>query len=482
MEEAKLDRMEDLLLAIDVGTTAIKFIVFNEEKTIYTESARIKTCKEGDKSTQNPIDILASIKRNISEITTLYSDIHTISFSTAMHTLIPESPEKESNTMFLWSDNRAADTISEFKRNSQRTFLFYGKTGTPIHGMSPFAKLVYFKERRNDWFNNVSRWHDMKSFLMSYFVDTFVTDFSIASATGLFNSIDFKWDEEILAFLQLSSSKLPRLVHPKTVFNISEKVALELGMKRNTKIMIGSSDGCLASLASAQQNSAAESLTLGTSGSIRQLSTTRYLGPEMESFCYYVDDDQWVVGGPTNNGGIALEWLSNLFYEDKSKIFDHLHHLHKASDLFFFPYIQGERAPIWNEKQTGSFKGLSITHGRPEIIQSVLEGIIFNLRHILSLLPATYDENPLVLNGGAVKNKEIAQMIASILNRECLVSDSTEPTQGLFYWWKNGKRVEKESTPIDIYVPIESEQDYYNEKFGRFIEILKNEMRVVELN
>lgn len=476
------DSMKNLLLAIDVGTTSIKFIIFNEEKAIYTKSARIETCKEVDKSTQNPIDILSSIKRNIKEITALYSDINTISFSTAMHTLIPVSPKTESNTMFLWSDNRAANTILEFKRNSQRTFLFYGKTGTPIHGMSPFAKLLHFKEKHNDWFNNVSRWHDMKSFLMSYFVNEFVTDFSIASATGLFNSIDFKWDEEILSFLQLSSSKLPQLVHPKTVFNMSEKVVLELNLKQNTKIMIGASDGCLASLASSQQNSATESLTLGTSGSIRQLSTRRYLGPDMESFCYYVDKDQWVVGGPTNNGGIVLEWLSDLFYEDKAKIFDHLHHLHKAPDLFFLPYIQGERAPIWNEKQTGSFKGLSITHGRPEIIQSVLEGIIFNLKYILSLLPATYDENPLVLNGGAVKNKEIAQMISSVLNRECLVSSRTEPTQGLFYWWENGGKVETESTRIDFYVPIESEQDYYNEKFRNFVGILKNEMHLEGLH
>lgn len=101
--------------------------------------------------------------------------------------------------------------------------------------------------------------------------------------------------------------------------------------------MIGASDGCLASLASSQQNSTAENLTLGTSGSIRQLSTTRYLGSYMESFCYYLDTDKWVVGGPTNNGGIVLEWLSDLFYDDKAEIFAQLKHLGKAPDLFFFP-------------------------------------------------------------------------------------------------------------------------------------------------
>ncbi|MBC1434866.1 hypothetical protein HB848_05870 [Listeria rocourtiae] len=470
------DSMESLLLAIDVGTTSIKFVIFNEERVIYTKSARIKTFKEADKATQSPTDILTSIKLNIKEITALYSDIDTISFSTAMHTLIPISHEAEHDTMFLWSDNRAADTILEFKKNSQRTFLFYNKTGTPIHGMSPFAKLLHFKEKSNSWFNNVSVWHDMKSFLMSYFVNEFVTDFSIASATGLFNSMDFKWDEDILSFLQLSDSKLPRLVHPKTIFNISKKASLELSLKPNTKIMIGASDGCLASLASSQQNSTAENLTLGTSGSIRQLSTTRYLGSYMESFCYYLDTDKWVVGGPTNNGGIVLEWLSDLFYDDKAEIFAQLKHLGKAPDLFFFPYMQGERAPIWNEKETGSFKGLNITHGRPEIIQSVLEGIIFNLKYILSLLPVTHDKNPLVLNGGTVQNKEIAQMIASVFNRECHVSNRTEPTQGLFYWWKKGKEIE--TTLTNVYLPVESEQDYYNEKFGKFVEVLETEIRL----
>lgn len=44
------------------------------------------------------------------------------------------------------------------------------------------------------------------------------------------------------------------------------------------------------------------------------------------------------------------------------------------------------------------------------------------------------------------------------------------------------KKVETESTLIDFYVPIESEQDYYNEKFRKFVEMLNNEMHLEKLN
>ena len=54
-----------------------------------------------------------------------------------------------------------------------------------------------------------------------------------------------------------------------------------------------------------------------------------------------------------------------------------------ANGLLFLPYLLGERSPYWNEKARGAFFGLSMVHGRAEIVRSVLEGITYNLKIIL---------------------------------------------------------------------------------------------------
>src|SRR5699024_2410150 len=91
----------------------------------------------------------------------------------------------------------------------------------------------------------------------------------------------------------------------------------------------------------------------------------------------------------TNNGGIALQWVKELLgYEGTFEAF-----IEEASDvapgadgLLFHPYINGERAPLWNQHARGNFFGISVTHQEKDFIRAVLEGIVYNLYHIGQVL------------------------------------------------------------------------------------------------
>lgn len=464
--------MENLLLTIDVGTTAIKFDVFSNKAKIDSTSVRIETYRDGQHVTQNPLDILEKIKVKVKKLSVAFPTIRQISFSTAMHTLIPIQTNRKSNTMYLWSDNCAANTVKKFKKDKEIAKRFYEKTGTPIHSMSPFTKLLFFKATDSKWYESVHSWSDIKSFLMEHFVGESVLDYSLASATGLFNSIDMSWDEEILDYLELEKETLPKLVHPKTLFAISKSTAEELGLNESTQIMIGASDGCLASFASLKSNHSDMSVTLGTSGAVRKISSSRFLSKPQTTFCYYLNDNQWVIGGPTNNGGIILEWLSSLLYDDKTTLFNNLPTSTKKSELLFLPYLQGERAPIWDENQTGSFVGLTLMHGKEEMVQSVLEGILFNLKYISISLPNNSYEEVIMLNGGVFQNPFIAQMVADIFNQRCISSAQAEPSQGLQDWWSSAETTTESNG--EIYVPNEKEQSYYQAKYQQFVSMVEN--------
>lgn len=460
-----------LLLAVDIGTTAIKYRVeeANNHTTLLTLSSRITTHLEGVSAIQNPTEILEQLKKDIVEISKKYSNIDTIALSTAMHTLIPVEQGQSPQEMFLWSDNRSAKVVEDFKQDKEKSRLFYQKTGTPIHSMSPFSKLLFFRLSKEKWYQRVTEWLDIKSLISRELTGKTVVDYSVASATGIFNSTQLVWDQEILSFLTLDEKKLPKVVHPKTRLVVKQEMIKMLGVSAECELLIGASDGCLVALGSFNQTKSPITVTLGTSGAVRMLTSTRKLSSEENTFCYYLDDEQWVIGGPTNNGGRVFEWLSELLYEDKETLFLKLSDLPQVPQLVFLPYLQGERAPLWDSNQTGVFYGLTLQHKQPEIIKAVIEGVIFNLFYIFNQLSFSEKEEILVLSGGVFNNHVITQMVADIFQKRCYVSSQTEPTQGLKDWCFT---VETNEISGKYYYPSRLNKDYYEEKYELFCEYL----------
>ncbi|NKC68242.1 FGGY family carbohydrate kinase [Vagococcus fluvialis] len=455
-----------------MGTTAIKFDLFSSNnQIIYSEQKRVQV-SEADKKEQiqNPILILNEMKSEIKKIALIYK-INQIVFSTAMHTLIPIFDD-EASKMYLWSDGRAVNEIKEFKKNSpEKASEFYQKTGTPIHGMSPFAKILHFKENA-EWFTTVKYWIGLKEFLMSYFVGDKLIDYANASATGLFNSNTFVWDKEILNFLDIKENQLGKLVDTNQLFNILPHVAKALNIPLDTKICIGASDGVLASYASYKGTESKVSLTVGTSAAIRCLSDERVLSKTEDTFCYYLSKDYWVIGGASNNGGKLLEWASELFFEDKTEIFNHISNsLNKspigANELIFMPYLNGERAPLWDESVRGTFEGISIHHKRSDFIRAICEGILLNLKKIYDLLNISKEET-IALSGGFFNNINLVKETATIFQSRCIKSDFNEPTFGGALLCLSNLKIPNDKEKI-IETSDRDKENQYQEVYQNFV-------------
>src|SRR5699024_1002325 len=135
-----------------------------------------------------------------------------------------------------------------------------------------------------------------------------------------------------------------------------------------------------------------------------------------------------IIGGPTNNGGIALQWVKDLFAYEGS--FDELiaeaeRVAPGAEGVLFFPYINGERAPLWNQQAQGNFFGLSVTHKKEHFIRAVLEGITYNLYHIGQALERQAGEpEKIYVNGGLARSQFWIQMLADMFGKAIYVSES----------------------------------------------------------
>jgi xylulokinase len=88
-----------------------------------------------------------------------------------------------------------------------------------------------------------------------------------------------------------------------------------------------------------------------------------------------------------------------------------------ATGLLFLPYLLGERSPHWNPLARATFIGLAMPHSRAELARVVMEGVAFNLRHILDLLRGQgVNIEAMRLIGGGSKSAVWRQILADIYN------------------------------------------------------------------
>src|SRR5581483_5461941 len=73
-----------------------------------------------------------------------------------------------------------------------------------------------------------------------------------------------------------------------------------------------------------------------------------------------------------------------------------------SNGLFFLPYLQGERSPIWDANARGVYFGLTQAHGRAELAHATMEGVAFALASNLTALEdlGLAPESVRVLGGG----------------------------------------------------------------------------------
>src|SRR5690606_6500634 len=135
-----------------------------------------------------------------------------ISFSAAMHSImavddhgLPLSP------LITWADTRAHAIAAELK-NTEKGKSSYKKTGTPIHAMSPICKIAWFKKEEPDNIKKASKFISSKVYIFFRLFNQYVVDYSIASATGLFNAETLDWDMEALTFAGITPEQLSKPV------------------------------------------------------------------------------------------------------------------------------------------------------------------------------------------------------------------------------------------------------------------------------
>ncbi|ALC88797.1 gluconokinase [Bacillus sp. FJAT-18017] len=442
-----MDVHKKYVIGLDIGTTSTKASLFTKDGSPVSSGAVEYPIihPEPDWAEQDPDMIVEAVVESIrnvlnkSKIDT--SELIAIGISAAMHSILAVDGDGEPLTnSIIWADNRSHFYAEKLRKDWNGEDV-YKRTGTPIHPMSPLCKLLWMKYERPDLYLKASKWISIKEYVMWKLYGEYVVDYSIASTSGMFNLQKLDWDEEVLKLLELQKEKLSKPVPTTNVYrHMDWSFAAAMGIPADLPVIVGASDGVLANLGVGAIGEGEYAVTIGTSGAIRTVVKEPLLESKGRTFCYYLADGRWVIGGPINNGGIALRWLRDQLASDVSGLAESrgvdpydllIDEAAKvpagAEGLIFLPYLSGERAPMWDANTRGGFIGITLTHQKGHLIRAVLEGIIYAVYSVGVLLENMAGKpGEIRVSGGFARSELWRQILADVSGKPVFVPESHE--------------------------------------------------------
>ena len=208
------------------------------------------------------------------------------------------------------------------------------------------------------------------------------------SAKGLVHQGTLAPIEPLLALAGVAGSVVPRTLQADGVVGrVTETGASATGLPRGIPVVAGWTDAMAAMLGTGALGAAG--LACDVSGTSEVIGLTADalpddVGPLMAASI--LGSGRWMVYGPTQASNGSLVWaLRTLRMDgDLSDALAAAEAVGGERDLIFLPYLQGERAPLWDPRARGAFFGLSVEHGPAHLVRAVLDGVACSVWHVLS--------------------------------------------------------------------------------------------------
>lgn len=419
-------------IGVDLGTSALKLVMMkgNGElvKTVSKEYPLY--FPRSGWSEQNPTDWFLAVKEGIKELAACADEkIAGISFGGQMHGLV--ILDKDDNVLrpaILWNDGRSTEETDYLNNVIGKEKLSKLTANIAFTGFTA-PKILWVKNNEPEIFAKIAKIMLPKDYISYMLSGNFSTDYSDASGMLLLDVKNKKWSKEMIDICSISEDMLPKLYESyEAVGDIKSELAKELGLNEGIKIVAGAGDNAAAAIGTATVGEGACNISLGTSGTV--FISSKNFGVDsfnaLHSFAH-ADGNYHLMGCMLSAASCNKWWMEEIlktkdFTKEQSNI-DNL----GENNVFFLPYLMGERSPHNDPDAAGTFIGMRMDTKREDMTLAVFEGVTFALRDSLEVARSLgiKIEKTMICGGGA-KSPLWKRLVANILNVEVDVPMSEE--------------------------------------------------------
>lgn len=458
---------EPLILAIDVGTTSTRTMLFSKSSSIINKTQILYNKTPQDSNSVN-LELCGKTDINnniINCLDMLLKDLDhekykivSIGIANMRESLITWDPHtlKPLSKCILWNDTRNKEIITQMRKSMSHEDLMYFRNKTGFNNISTYfsaGKLKWLLENDLKHLANSNRAINVgtvDSWILSNFTEerSFKTDVSNACRTGIFNGVSLSNDMKLMNIWNIPHTKFilnfPKIVSSSEFYGNFHIPTSHTDVIQRDRIMHWLRDvpiqGCLgdqsASLVGHLKFDPYETkMTYGTGcfiltntgkdSNYDQNKENKLLNTVAYHFPYLNDGEiTYALEGTIGQCGFLVQWLMNNIglvddLDALTRIFKSYNENKNVvnDDIIFVPALTGLYSPYWDDNSRGTIFGIDAKTEKRDLIIACIKGLCLQVGVILKEMFAAQKDKVLIsIDGGLSQNHEFLKMQANFLD------------------------------------------------------------------
>ena len=422
-----------LYIGIDLGTSAVKLLLMESGGQILKIVSREYPLyfPHPGWSEQNPEDWYQAVEEGLWELLEGCdrSQVAGISFGGQMHGLvILDEEDRVIRPAILWNDGRTWEENDYLNQVIGKEKLSAYTANISFTGFTA-SKLLWVKNHEPENFARIARIMLPKDYIAYRLTGAHCTDVSDASGMLLFDVKNKCWSEPMLKICGVRREQLADIYESYgAVGVVKPEIARKLGLSETVKVAAGAGDNAAAAVGTGTVGEGGCTISLGTSGTVF-ISSERF-GVDSNNALHafaHADGGYHLMGCMLSAASCNKWWMDEILktedYQGEQAAIENL----GKNQVFFLPYLMGERSPHNDPDARGTFIGMTMDTSRADMTQAVLEGVAFALRDSVEVarsLGIRMDSAKIC--GGGAKSPLWKQIIANVMNLRLDVVETEE--------------------------------------------------------
>lgn len=437
--------LQPLLLGVDVGTSAVKAVLYDLDGVEY-----FSTRREVSMATPHPgwaeQDAGALWHALLAVLTDAASAVQdcgrltALALATQAGSVVPvDAAGAPLAPLITWLDTRAQPIVDAWNRDGSAARIRHISGWRPHPGL-PLATLAWMTRHRPDATRNTTRFLDVHGFLLQRLTGRAVTDFSGAAEMMLLDRATASWSDELCVLAGVRHEQLPELAPAGTLAaRLLPEVAAATGLPVAIPIVMGGHDQCSAALGMGVTTPGQLMLASGTAWVLTALTPDLPVEqvPDNMELNVHITPGLHTVSQLLGGFGAMVEWWLKMVLPFTSRAeryaaFDEWLATSKqgANDLLFLPL--GGSVHMERGAALGGFVGLRLDHTHADMARAIAESVAYELRWALDTLTAAHIlPQSIWMSGGATQNPLWPTILADVTGISLYVAQRSDwPARG----------------------------------------------------
>lgn len=433
--------MDERILAVDLGTSGMKVLIFDPSGTITHRAAREYGTDYGppNRAEQHPEEWWSALIGCLDELKragAIVDKISAVGITGHMMGAVPvDGNGAVIGKAIIHADTRASVQCAEatVRVPPERIYTLSGHRLSPAYSG---PKIAWIRENGPERYCAAEKFLNPKDYLNYKLTGRFSTDRSDASGTLLYDLEKGDWSDELLSAFDIDRVKMPPIYPSGTIVGkVSAEASAATGLPESALVCAGAGDGISAGVGAGSIDVGIAYNYFGTTSWIGTTTQAPVEDPEMRVFTFaHAIEGLFHPMGTMNTAGGAIEWFCRTYLghiEEWPRRFEELNRLASEADagaggLAFLPYLMGERTPWWNKECRAAWVGLGLEHGLREHARALFEGVANNLSMIAEILDGFSFFPELALLGGGGRSDLLPGVLSSAIGKPVNLLVDTE--------------------------------------------------------